>query len=67
MHIKLNGVLFYKIQAITGDTVKLRFEKAKNELEQSLSQLQSMVPVALASEVSHTALVSSIHPCFFPP
>ncbi|XP_021714533.1 U-box domain-containing protein 5-like [Chenopodium quinoa] len=38
--------------AMTGETVKSRFEKAKNRMEQNLSQLQNMVPVALKQEMS---------------
>ncbi|CAI8596831.1 unnamed protein product [Vicia faba] len=36
--------------AVTGDTVLLRFQKAKKSLEQSLIPIQSMVPVVLAVE-----------------
>ncbi|KAL5077089.1 hypothetical protein RYX36_016073 [Vicia faba] len=39
-------------QAVTGDTVLLRCQKAKKSLEQSLIPIQSMVPVVLAVEVS---------------
>ncbi|XP_021718024.1 U-box domain-containing protein 5-like [Chenopodium quinoa] len=39
--------------AMTGETVKARFEKAKNRMEQNLSQLQNMVPVALKQEISY--------------
>ncbi|KAI9113592.1 hypothetical protein K1719_015519 [Acacia pycnantha] len=38
--------------AVTGDTVLSRFQKARKSLEQSLSQVQSVVPVMLAAEIS---------------
>ncbi|XP_021838942.2 U-box domain-containing protein 5 [Spinacia oleracea] len=38
--------------AITGETVKSRFEKVKNLMEQNLSQLQNMVPVDLKLEMT---------------
>lgn len=38
--------------AITGETVKSRFEKVKNLMEQNLSLLSNMVPVALELEIS---------------
>ncbi|KAF5798651.1 putative U box domain, armadillo-like helical, Zinc finger, RING/FYVE/PHD-type [Helianthus annuus] len=39
--------------ALTGSTVLSRCKISKNLLEQSLSQIQSMVPVMLASKISH--------------
>ncbi|KAL3525376.1 hypothetical protein ACH5RR_013748 [Cinchona calisaya] len=38
--------------ALTGDTILSRCQKSRNLLEQSLSQLQNMVPVMLAAEIS---------------
>ncbi|XP_057529231.1 U-box domain-containing protein 5 isoform X1 [Amaranthus tricolor] len=38
--------------AITGETVKSRFEKTKNCLDHNLSLLQNMVPVALGTKIS---------------
>lgn len=38
--------------ALTGSTILSRCQKSKRLLEQSLSQLQSMVPVMLASKIS---------------
>nr|XP_027074439.1 U-box domain-containing protein 5 isoform X1 [Coffea arabica]XP_027074440.1 U-box domain-containing protein 5 isoform X1 [Coffea arabica] len=38
--------------ALTGDTILTRCQKSTNLLEQSLSQLQNMVPVMLAAEIS---------------
>uniref|UniRef100_A0A5B6ZAN0 RING-type E3 ubiquitin transferase n=1 Tax=Davidia involucrata TaxID=16924 RepID=A0A5B6ZAN0_DAVIN len=38
--------------AITGDVMLSRCEKSRNLLEQSLSQIQNMVPVMLAAEIS---------------
>ncbi|XP_028781628.1 U-box domain-containing protein 5, partial [Neltuma alba] len=38
--------------AVTGDTVLSRFLKARKSLEQSLGQVQSIVPVMLAAEIS---------------
>ncbi|KAL2906550.1 U-box domain-containing protein 5 [Bienertia sinuspersici] len=38
--------------AITGDEIKRRFEGTKDLLDQSLSELQSMVPVALKLQIS---------------
>ncbi|XP_061342351.1 U-box domain-containing protein 5-like [Gastrolobium bilobum] len=38
--------------AVTGDTILSRCQKAKRSLEQSLNQIQDMVPVMLAVEVS---------------
>ncbi|CAI9110784.1 OLC1v1010866C1 [Oldenlandia corymbosa var. corymbosa] len=42
--------------ALTGDTILARCRKSKNLLEQSLSQLQHMVPVMLAAEISRTII-----------
>ncbi|KAI3808439.1 hypothetical protein L1987_24390 [Smallanthus sonchifolius] len=39
--------------ALTGSTVLSRCKISKNLLEQSLSQIQNMVPVMLASKISH--------------
>lgn len=39
--------------ALTGNTILTRCKKAKTLLEQSLSQIQNMVPVMLASKISH--------------
>lgn len=39
--------------AISGDSIISRCEKCRKSLEQSLSQIQNMVPVALAMEISH--------------
>ncbi|XP_030459848.1 U-box domain-containing protein 5-like isoform X1 [Syzygium oleosum] len=38
--------------ALTGDTIVARCERSRNMLEQSLGQLQNMVPVLLAIEIS---------------
>ncbi|XP_054808986.1 U-box domain-containing protein 5-like isoform X1 [Prosopis cineraria] len=38
--------------AVTGDRVLSRFQKARRSLEQSLGQVQSIVPVMLAAEIS---------------
>uniref|UniRef100_A0A7C9F4W0 U-box domain-containing protein n=1 Tax=Opuntia streptacantha TaxID=393608 RepID=A0A7C9F4W0_OPUST len=38
--------------ALTGETVVSRFEKTKNHLVQNLSELQSMVPVALQLQIN---------------
>lgn len=38
--------------AMTGDTILSRCKKSKSLLEQSLSQIQNMVPVMLAAEIS---------------
>lgn len=38
--------------ALTGDTILSRCQKSRNLLEQSLIQLQNMVPVLLAAEIS---------------
>lgn len=38
--------------ALTGDTIVSRFEKTKNHLEQSLTELQGMVPVVLQLQIS---------------
>ncbi|KAI3778571.1 hypothetical protein L2E82_07949 [Cichorium intybus] len=38
--------------ALTGNTILIRFIKSKSLLEQSLSQIQNMVPVMLASKMS---------------
>lgn len=38
--------------ALTGDSILLRCEKSRNLFEQSLSQVQYMVPVSLAAEIS---------------
>lgn len=38
--------------AITGETIVLRFERSRNLLEQSLNQIQNMVPIILAVEIS---------------
>ncbi|KAI3519255.1 hypothetical protein L1887_08283 [Cichorium endivia] len=38
--------------ALTGNTILTRFKKSKSLLEQSLSQIQNMVPVMLASKMS---------------
>ncbi|XP_059623642.1 U-box domain-containing protein 5-like isoform X2 [Cornus florida] len=39
--------------AITGNAILSRCKRSRNLLEQSLSQIQSMVPVVLAVEISH--------------
>ncbi|KAI3522210.1 hypothetical protein L1887_11694 [Cichorium endivia] len=39
-------------EALTGNTILTRFKKSKSLLEQSLSQIQNMVPVMLASKMS---------------
>ncbi|KAL5754628.1 hypothetical protein ACOSP7_022848 [Xanthoceras sorbifolium] len=38
--------------ALTGDVILLRCQRLRNSLEQSLSQMQNMVPVMLAVEIS---------------
>ncbi|XP_044480674.1 U-box domain-containing protein 5-like isoform X1 [Mangifera indica] len=38
--------------ALTGDVIALRCQRSRNLLEQSLSQVQNMVPVMLAVEIS---------------
>ncbi|XP_055827064.1 U-box domain-containing protein 5-like [Solanum dulcamara] len=38
--------------AFTGDTILSRCKKSRNLFEQSLSQVQNMVPVSLAAEIS---------------
>ncbi|KAM7520188.1 hypothetical protein LguiB_019150 [Lonicera macranthoides] len=40
--------------ALTGDAILLRCKKSRNLLEQSLSQIQNMVPVLLAAQISQT-------------
>ncbi|PNT26710.1 hypothetical protein POPTR_007G023700v4 [Populus trichocarpa] len=39
--------------AITGDVVVSRCQRSRNLMEQSLGQIQTMVPVILAAEISH--------------
>ena len=48
-------------QAVTGKAVLSRCQKARTSFEQSLIQIQGMVPVMLAAEVSQT-----IFPLQFP-
>ncbi|KAF9610903.1 hypothetical protein IFM89_025491 [Coptis chinensis] len=45
--------------AITGDAIKLRCERLQNAFGQSLTQIQSLVPLLLAARVSR--------PLLFPP
>ena len=40
-------------QAVTGDVIVSRFQRSRSLLEQSLGQIQTMVPVMLAVEVCH--------------
>lgn len=44
-------VLMHYFQAITGDVIASRIQRSRNLLEQSLGQIQTMVPVMLAAEV----------------
>jgi hypothetical protein len=47
----ISGLHYF--QAITGDVVVSRFQRSRNLMEQSLGQIQTMVPVILAAEVCH--------------
>ena len=40
-------------QAVTGDVIVSRFQRSRSLLEQSLGQIQTMVPVMLAIKVCH--------------
>lgn len=52
IHLEFISGLHY-FQAITGGVIVSKCQRSRNLMEQSLGQIQTMVPVILAAEVCH--------------
>ena len=49
--MRLTNRIILMMQAITGDSIVLKFEKARCALEDSLRRVNDIVPQAIGSEV----------------